>query len=158
MSVYVLKPLTDTSWILLKDGAQYALITSKNNELISFGSKLERNKFSDIEDLNKFLGSKVTIEKTEDDSVEEIGNVNSYPVKHATAIALEDQELPVYKRTANSNTLYCAGYYGVKFPNGWVQSYCPKILTLQENEFIGPFTTKLEMQNAISQKKKAIDL
>lgn len=158
MSSYSLKPLTETSWILSSDGVQLALIISKNNELVALGSKLERSKFKDISDLSKCLGSKVTVEKTEDDSVEEVGNINGYPVKHTTAVALEDQELPVYKRSASSNTLYSAGYYGVKFPNGWVQSYCPKITTLQENEFIGPFTSKLEMQNAISQKKKVIEL
>lgn len=158
MASYTLKPITETSWILLADGLQFALLTSKNNEITVFGGKLERNKFSSIDDLGKFLGSKITTEKTEDDNVEEVGDVNGYPVKHAATIAVEHDLGPVYKRSNSSNTLYIAGYYGVKFPNGWVQSYCPKLSTIQENEFIGPFTTKLEMLNAISQKKKAIDL
>lgn len=155
MSSYSLKPITETSWILQQDGNRLALITKNSDKLRALG-KLDQTVFDNFEALEKFLGGKLEVEKHEDEEVAELGKISNFPAKHAGAQAVEGQELPVYRRSATSNTFYAAGYYGVRFPNGWVQSYCPKLTTLKENEFIGPFTTKLEMQNAISQKKKEI--
>jgi hypothetical protein len=157
MSQYSLKPITETSWILQNDGNRVALVTQNDAGIVAIG-KLAKSRFKDIKDLEKFVGSKIEIEKHEDEEVAELGNIKGFPVKHVGAIAVEEQELPVYKRTATSNTHYSAGYYGVKFPNGWVTSYCPKLTTLTENEYIGPFQSKLEMQNSITQKKRQIDL
>ena len=157
MQEYTMKPMTESSWILQRNGNRIALVTTKDGKLISIG-KLEKNKFEDIKDLEKFLGSKIEIEQTEEESTAELGNVGGYPVKHAGAVPVDGAELPVYKRTKNSNTEYSAGYYGIKFNHGWTASYCPKLTTLTENEFVGPFTTKLEMQNSMSQKKRAIDI
>lgn len=155
MAEYTLKPMTDTSWILQRDGVRLALILAKDGEYHSMG-KLERNKFKDLADLGKFLGGKVEIEQVEEDATgEELGNINGYPVKHMNAVPTEGEELPVYKR---GKTPHSAGYYGIKFAHGWVTSYCPKLTTLTENEFIGPFRTKLEMLNSIAQRKRAIDI
>lgn len=157
MNSYILKPLTESSWILQQNGNRLALITKNSNKLHALG-KLDQTVFDDFKTLEKFLGSKLEVEKHEDEEVAELGNISGYPAKHTGAQAVEGQELPVYRRSATSNTVYAAGYYGIQFPNGWVQSYCPKLTTLKENEFIGPFTSKLEMQNAISQKKRTSDI
>lgn len=157
MSSYSLKPITETSWILQQDGNRIALITKNNNKLHALG-KLDQVLFDDFKALENYLGSKLEVEKHEDEEVSELGIISGFPAKHAGAQAIEGSELPVYRRSSTSNTFYAAGYYGVRFPNGWVQSYCPKLATLKENEFIGPFTTKLEMQNAISQKKRTFNL
>lgn len=153
---YSLKPMTETSWILQKNGSRLALLTSKEGSLIAIG-KLGKTKFADIKDLEEFLGSKVEIEQpVEDASGDELGDINGYPVKHPNMVAAETElDLPVYKR---GKTEHAAGYYGVKFAHGWVTSYCPKLTTLTDNEYIGPFRTKLEMLNSISQKKRAIEL
>lgn len=156
MTEYSLKPMTETSWILQKDGSRLALVTSKDGELIAIG-KLGKNKFDSIKDLEKFLGSKVEIENPiEDASGDELGDIDGYPVKHPNMVAADTElDLPVYKR---GKTEHAAGYYGVKFAHGWVTSYCPKLTTLTSNEYIGPFRTKLEMQNSISQVKRVIEL
>lgn len=58
-------------------------------------------------------------------------------------------QFPVYTKTSKSKSYYCAGYYIIKFNNGWVKSYCPKFITLNRYEFQGPFTTKEEMQERL---------
>lgn len=152
---YTLKPMTETSWILQRDGMRLALIMAKDGQLISMG-KLEKSKFKDLAELGKFLGGKVVIEEPEEDSSgEELGNIGGYPIKHNNAVPVDGSELPTYKR---GKTEHSAGYYGIKFNHGWVTSYCPKLTTLTENEYIGPFRTKLEMLNSIAQKKRAIDI
>jgi hypothetical protein len=147
--------MTETSWILQRDGMRLALLTAKDGELISMG-KLGKSKFADIGDLEKFLGSKVEIEQPDEELTEELAVINGYPAKHSGAAAAETElDLPVYLR---GKTEHAAGYYGVKFSHGWVTSYCPKLTTLTGNEHCGPFRTKLEMLNAISQKKRAIEI
>lgn len=158
MNSYSLKPITETNWILQENGIRIALVTKTKNNRISAIGKINQGSFKDFDDLEKFLGSELEFEKHEDEEVAELGTIRGFPVKHVGVIEVPDQELPVYKRTATSNTLYSAGYYGVNFPNGWVTSYCPKLTTLTENNHVGPFTTKLEMQNAISQIKRTYDL
>lgn len=58
-------------------------------------------------------------------------------------------QFPVYTKTSKSKSYYCAGYYIIKFNNGWVKSYCPKFITLNRYEFQGPFTSKEEMQERL---------
>jgi hypothetical protein len=58
-------------------------------------------------------------------------------------------QFPVYTKTNKSKSYYCAGYYIIKFNNGWVKSYCPKFITLNRYEFQGPFTSKEEMQERL---------
>lgn len=156
VSAYTLKPMTDSSWILQKDGVRLALVTSKDGALKTIG-KLDRSDFKDIKDLEKFLACKIEIEQPDEDSGgDEVGNIEGYPIKHQAVLQSEsDMDLPTYKR---GKTEHAAGYYGVKFKHGWVTSYCPKLTTLIENEYIGPFRSKLEMLNAISQKKRTFDL
>jgi hypothetical protein len=153
---YELKELTSTSWILQNSGVRVAVITKVDGVLNSIG-KLDRKTFADLDDLSNFLGDNVEMVNTaEDDQGDVLGDIKGYPVKHRSVVPTEDHRvLPVYKRGKVSHS---AGYYGIRFKNGWVTSFCPKLLTLEENEYIGPFRTRLEMLNAISQKKREIDI
>lgn len=52
------------------------------------------------------------------------------------------RKLPLYTKTVRSKSYYAAGYYQVKYVNTWLLEFCPKVLTLDRNEFLGPFTSK----------------
>ncbi len=153
---YELKEITQTSWILQNNGVRLAVITSDGNGLNAIG-RLDRKSFNDIDDLSKFLGSKVEITKPveDDDQGDVLGDIDGYPVKHINIETIEDPQLPLYRK---GRVQHSAGYYGVKFKNGWVSSYCPRHSTITDNTYIGPFRTRLEMLNAISQKKREVDL
>lgn len=56
-----------------------------------------------------------------------------------------EKKLPLYTKKENSISYYCAGWYLIKFSYGWSKAMNPKFITLQRNEFLGPFKTKLEM-------------
>jgi hypothetical protein len=51
------------------------------------------------------------------------------------------KKIPIYTKTDKSKSYFCAGYYLIKFSNNWVKAYCPKLITLQRYEFLGPFKT-----------------
>jgi hypothetical protein len=154
MIEYKLKPITDTSWILHNNGERLAMIVSTNTGYNAIG-QLKIKSFKTLEELEATLGGKVTIEEVAEDKEPEEGDVDGYPIKHATSADIKNEAYPSYSKIKDSNLRFAAGYYGVLFSHGWVNSFCPKTTTLEENKWIGPFRTKLEMRNAISQQKNA---
>lgn len=50
-------------------------------------------------------------------------------------------KLPLYSQAAESKSWFAAGYYKVNISNTWIVQYCPKLITLQRNEYKGPFKT-----------------
>ena len=60
------------------------------------------------------------------------------------------EKLPIFTKSKKSKSLYCAGYYLVKFNINWLKSYCPKLITLQRNKYLGPYKTEIEMKAALT--------
>lgn len=152
---YTIKQLTETGWILQKNSDRIAVLSELPNGKIQVLGKLEKKLFDKISDIEKYIGEEIKIEEIIEQS-QELDNIDGYPIKHTAIVHIESSNgLPVYKK---GNVTFAAGYYGVKFDNGWSASYCPKLSTIDGNEYIGPFRTKLEMQNSISQKKRASNI
>ena len=158
MAKFSLKPITDERWILSSAGNRIALLYKKDDGITAIGS-ITQKKFKDLDDLAKVLGGKMAIEEsTSAETIsEETGQVFGYPIKHDQVFDAQEDPIPNYKRRSNSDIRFAAGYYGVLFPNGWVSSFCPKLTTLAQYSYIGPFATKLEMNHEISCQKKVID-
>jgi hypothetical protein len=154
---FKLKPITETSWILHNNGSRLAVITLNNNVYNLIG-KIPIKEFKTLDELSEKLGGKVIFEEPEVQIEKEQGEINGYPIKHNNSFNIELKEYPSYTKTVESNNRFAAGYYAIQFSYGWTQSYCPKTNTLDSNNWIGPFRTKLEMLNAISTKKKEIPL
>lgn len=87
--------------------------------------------------------------------------VLGYPVKCDAYNPIWDlkRKIPVFTKTEKSKTLHAAGFYIIEFDTGWVQSFCPKVSTLDINAFKGPYKDKLEMreQLRITQNADNID-
>lgn len=59
-------------------------------------------------------------------------------------------KLPLYTKSAKSQSQHGAGHYIIKFPKGWVKSFCPKLITLQRYPYVGPFHTDTEAKLELS--------
>lgn len=64
------------------------------------------------------------------------------------------RKLPLFTKSEKSKSLYCAGYYIVRFEKGWVKSFCPKLITVERYETRGPFKTEVEMRQELSRANK----
>lgn len=84
-------------------------------------------------------------------------SVQGYPTKCPAFNPIWDikRKLPVFTKTEKSRTLHAAGYYIIHFDTGWAQAFCPKVSTLEGNEFQGPFKDKVEMRERL---RKANDI
>ena len=78
-------------------------------------------------------------------------NVNGYPAKDRPYNELYDavQGLPMYTKNEKSKCYYAAGYYIIHFNFAWAPAYCPKTITLNRNEFRGPYRTEIEMKEQL---------
>ena len=59
------------------------------------------------------------------------------------------RRLPLFTKSNESKSLYCAGYYIIQFDKGWVKSFCPKLITLQRYKYQGPYNTEQEMKQEL---------
>lgn len=105
--------------------------------------------YSDWQEAKRILDLKLPSAKEEEPEVPH--EVHGYPTSCRPHNPVWDmkKKLPLFTKTEKSRSLYAAGYYIIKFDHGWVQSHCPKLTTLNNNEFQGPFVTKLEMRERL---------
>lgn len=55
--------------------------------------------------------------------------------------------LPLYTQTNASKSWLAAGYYKINIHGTWISQYCPKLITLQRNEYTGPYKSDPSMAN-----------
>ena len=147
------KPIIDDKfWIVEIDGIKCA--TLRKNEDNRFvmsneeGMEIFKNKKSILERFgNNFFISK-TLEKKEQELLE----VHGFPTSTVPHNSMFDvkKKLPLFTKSKESKSLYCAGHYLVRFDKGWVKSFCPKLITLQRYDFKGPYKTELEQKQVLS--------
>ena len=83
--------------------------------------------------------------------------VHGYPCSQKPYNPLWDvqKQLPLYTKTPKSKSMFCAGYYIVKFETvNWRKAYCPKIITLQRYPYKGPMKSKTEMVATLNEALK----
>jgi hypothetical protein len=87
---------------------------------------------------------------------EEVRDVYEYPTscRPYNPLFNVQRKLPLFTKSQASKSLYCAGYYTIKFDKGWVKSFCPKKITLERYPYKGPFKTDLEMKQVLSNVSK----
>lgn len=157
MTKYLMRPLTSASWILSKDGDRIGLVSDLKDKIVIVG-KIDKKEYKDLDDLKKTLGNLHIDIVTKIKSVAMSNEIDGYPVKHLAYFNVEKNPVPNYTKLEHSNLRYAAGYYALKFSYAWTPSFCPKLETLSEYDYIGPLTTKLEMQHQISTKNKEISI
>ena len=101
-----------------------------------------KNTFNDIN-----WGSSIS-----DKDTEKKKEVHTYPTSVNPFNQMYDvkRKLPLFTKSKKSKSLYCAGYYIIRFDKGWVRSFCPKLVTIENYESKGPFRTEIVMRQELS--------
>ena len=147
--------LKNKFWIVEDDGKKVGTLSHSDDRFL-YSCNNQTYFFDNQKQISKKLGKIVwddTVEKTITPS-EKI--VHNYPTSVTPFNTMYDvqRKLPLFTKSAKSNSLYCAGYYVIRFDKGWVKSFCPKLITLQRYESKGPFKTDLEMKQVLSSVNK----
>lgn len=138
--MYKLKTINETSWILQKDEQNYGMIT-KNLGKYTLLANSKKSYFEDLVQLSEYLGTPLTENKDVTNTKYDIVMVNDLPIKCDKYYPEEtDLGIPGFrKKQSITSTIYCAGYFCIKRKQKWGKIFCPKIETLKEHEWKGPF-------------------
>lgn len=151
------KPVVDGKfWIVEKDGNKVGVLKITEQKKYVFSSKDNITTFDNKKKLFETFGTDFFVkEKIEKTSIVE-KTVHEYPTSSVPHNPLYDvkRHLPLFTKSNKSKSVYCAGYYIIRFDKGWVKSFCPKLITVERYPYEGPFKTELEMKHRLSNVSK----
>ena len=151
------KPIVDGKfWIVEKDGTKIATLHKKENNKFILSSTNGEVMFNKKQDLTKQFGEDFFLTGTKVKVTQpDVYECHGFPTSSNPYNAMYDvrRKLPLYTKSNASKSLYCAGYYTIKFNKGWVKSFCPKVITLERNDYKGPFKSELEMKTVLANAK-----
>jgi hypothetical protein len=152
MTIQAKPILNNKFWIVEDDGVRIGTLTKDEDNYI-FSKKGEVSFYKDETQLKKkfgrnFLTAKIiSPEEQTGDAI-----VHGYPTRGTPYNGMYDitRKLPLFTKSEKSKSVYCAGYYLIKFNAIWLKSFCPKLITIERNQYIGPFRTEFEMKAELS--------
>ena len=152
------KPIVDGKfWIVEDNGTRIGTLHKKENNKFVLSSNDGNTHFSKKDELIKAFGKDFFEDKikTTISNQPETRDIHGYPTScyPYNAIFNVQKKLPLFTKSSASKSLYCAGYYIIRFEKGWVKSFCPKLITIERYENRGPFKSELEMKQALSNVK-----
>ena len=150
--------LPDRFWIIEQNGVRVGTIQrhDDNNFLITGTDSSVATMTKKEIDIKFDLFSQANQLQALDEQTVVKKEIYNYPTKHTPYNPVLDvkHKIPLYAKSPNSKNMYAAGYYIVQFSKGWVKGFCPKLTTLSNNVFQGPFKTVMEQRQAFSNVNK----
>lgn len=145
--------LKNKFWIVESEGEKVATLSIGDDSQLMYSSNSGGTKFyKNIKALTKNLDADITWSSLEPVSETKEFKIYGFDTSCAPYNPMFDvkQRLALFTKSKKSKSLYCAGYFIIKFDKGWVKSFCPKLITVERYETEGPFKTDLEMRQQLS--------
>jgi hypothetical protein len=148
--------LQDKFWIVEDQGTRVGTL-SKEDDGFVISSKGKVTYYKSENHLKRTYGKNFLIANISDTNIETTKEVHGYPTRTKPYNSMFDiqRKLPLFTKSEKSKSVYCAGYYLVKFNVNWLKSFCPKLITIERNQYMGPFKTELEMKAALSNANRS---
>lgn len=142
--------LKDKFWIVEQEGEKVGTLAFDDEKFVYSdpkGIQFFANKAQIKNNLGIDFRSTISLSDSSDTSLD----VHGYPcsVRPYNTMFNVKSNLPLFTKSDKSKSLYCAGYYIIKFEKGWVKSFCPKLVTIERYQSQGPFKTDSEMKEAL---------
>lgn len=151
------KPIVDGKfWIVEENGTKIATLHKKENNKFILSSTSGEVTFNKKEELTKQFGSSFFVKSVKVKVTQaEPNECHGFPTSCKPYNAMYDvrRKLPLFTKSNASKSLYCAGYYVIKFDKGWVKSFCPKAITIDRYQSKGPFKNEIEMKAVLANAK-----
>ena len=144
--------LKDKFWIVEEEGNNIGTLSWGDGRYM-FSSKNKTMFFDNQKQIKKEFGLDISVEEmpevTNKSLAKEIYNFPTSVLPYNSMYDIK-RKLPLFTKSVKSKSLYCAGYYIIRFEKGWVKSFCPKLITIERYDFKGPFKTEIEMRQELS--------
>ena len=143
--------LKDKFWLVIDNGKNVGTISFDNDHyIVNSDGKYEvyKHKSNIKKKLGDLTWTQLKIQETTQYDVHKFV-CNSKPYNSMWDLK---KKLPLFTKSKKSKSVYCAGYYIIKFNKGWVKSFCPKLITIERYDYKGPFKTEIEMRQQLSKE------
>ena len=149
------KPVVDGKfWIVEQDENKVGVLKLTEQKKFVFSSKDTITVFDNKKKLFEAFGNNffVAKKKKDEEAIDVDRDVHGYPTSSVPYNPMYDvkNHLPLFTKSNKSKSVYCAGYYIIKFDKGWVKSFCPKLITIERYQYEGPFKTEMEMKHRLN--------
>jgi hypothetical protein len=157
MTIKAKEVLKNKFWLVENDGEKIGTLSYDNEKYMLNDSTGHCHYFNSQNAFAKQFNTKINWTKldiVETSPVEKI--VHGMPTSCLPYNPIYDvkRRLPMFSKSGKSKSLYCAGYFIIRFDKGWVKSFCPKLITIERYESKGPFKTEIEMRKELSRVNK----
>mgnify|MGYP003659143474 FL=1 len=157
MTIKAKEVLKNKFWLVENDGEKIGTLSYDNDKYMLNDSTGHCHYFNSQTAFAKKFNTKINWTKldiVETAPVEKI--VHGMPTSCLPHNPIYDvkRRLPMFSKSGKSKSLYCAGYFIIRFDKGWVKSFCPKLITIERYESKGPFKTEIEMRTELSRVNK----
>lgn len=158
MTSFKAKPIIENKfWIIEEDGTKIATLRKNDDNRFVMSNETGVKIYDTKTELTKTFGKDFFIAKivreANDSQPNEVHGYSTSVEPHNSMFDIK-KKLPLFTKSADSKSLYCAGFYVIKFDKGWVKSFCPKLITLQRYPYKGPFKSELEMKQVLANVSK----
>ena len=144
--------IKDKFWILEENAKRVGMMNFKDN---NYTINLKRKDFivQDEHELKDMGIEFVVRDLTHGGHLEVMG----YPTDQEEVFNVKEIDgFPTFTKKALSKSTHVAGWYGLKFKNGWCTSLCPRLTTVKTNVYIGPYKSKMDLKVVLGQQKDVI--
>jgi len=121
------KPIIDNKfWIVEQDGTKVATLRKDEDNRFVMSNASGMKIYDNQDSLTQEFGKKFFTVKIVKESNSALPNeVHGYATSTSPHNAMFDirKKLPLFTKSEDSKSLYCAGYYTIKFDKGWVKSF-----------------------------------
>lgn len=140
-------------WVIEDSGTKVGTIHNGDNVFtVTFRGGLKR--FNDLKELENELDISLEIKGNVKVPSKEVDYVFGYPTNWNRVYNKKlDGVIPVFTKQEKSSSYHVAGHWAVKFPNGWTQTFCPRLNTIKSYNHIGPYKTLDELNVAMKKKR-----
>jgi hypothetical protein len=144
-------------WIVEKGGEKVATLRKDEEDRFVMSNEAGIRIFESIDSLTRQYGKDFFVAKiireADNSQPNEVHGYLTSTVPHNSMYDIR-KKLPLFTKSKDSKSHYCAGYYIIRFDKGWVKSFCPKLITLQRYKYQGPFKSEIEMKQRLSSVSK----
>jgi hypothetical protein len=143
--------LKDKFWIVESEGEKVGTLSINEEHQYMLSNNAGTRFFKNIKQLAKNLDAEITWTSASNPAKGE-HIVHGYPTScnPYNPMFNVQKKLALFTKSEKSKSLYCAGYFIIRFDKGWVKSFCPKAITVERYETRGPFKTEIEMRQELS--------
>lgn len=155
--LYATPIIEEKFWIVEQDGMKFATLRKVEDDRFVMSNEFGIQVYETKEKLTQEFGKDFFLAKIIKPATNSGPNeVHGFPASTTPCNAIYDvqRKLPLFTKGIESKSHYCAGHYIIRFDKGWVKSFCPKLITLQRYEFVGPVKTEFEAKQLISNATK----